>query len=149
VAIRYSHAFTAIGTRVEPALGLGYTGALASLLLSQPFLHWDANELYPSRFGGYVGYSYGLLREFTRHPWAASPNFLPNGGYQWLDVGLSAHVQQPCFTLGMGSGVAFLVRSPKLTQPGGDGALWLFYPEEWMRRYGLTPSLWASLGWTI
>jgi len=154
MAVRYSRVLST-GTRIEPAVGLGYTGVVGSLLVAHPFY-----ERVRQRWGGspigatleiYAGYSASRLTDGLDHPWTGRDEFLPHGTYHWIDVGLSTQASWRNLRWTTGVGVTKLVSGP--AEIGGEGldeeTFWFAFPEGWIGKHGIAPALWSSVGYAF
>jgi hypothetical protein len=152
VAVRYSRVLPT-GTRIEPGLGLGYTGMLASLMVTQALIagttRTDSGQPVGATFELYGGYSASRRSDAADHAWTGPEQFIPRGTYHWIDVGISTQLRwrQLVFTTGLG--VTKLVAGP--ADIGGasnadDETFWFFFPEGWFGKYAIAPSIWTSVG---
>lgn len=151
MAVRYSRVL-ATGTRIEPAFGLGYTGVVGSLLVTQPLVdkvsHTRAGTPYVATFEIYGGYSASHLRDGLHHPWVGRESFIPDGTYHWIDLGLSTQMRWRGLVLTAGLGATKLVSGPNGI--GGENldeeTFWWVFPEGWIGKQRMAPSLWSSIG---
>lgn len=154
MAIRYSRVLPT-GTRIEPAVGLGYTGVLGSLLVTHPLFegvtHTGRGTPVGASFELYGGYRASYLNDDLHHPWTGRADFIPNGTYHWIDVGLSTQMRWRALRITAGLGATKLVSGP--AGIGGEDAasetFWFFFPEGWFARHALAPSLWSSIGYAF
>ena len=152
MALRYSRMLST-GMRIEPAVGLAYTGLLISALVAQPITSWDrrtsGGTAYTTALELYGGYGASVLRDGLHHPWAGSPNHIPDGTYHWVDFGLSTMTRLRSWVFGMGTGASILVKAPDSlgAEMREDDYLWPLFPEGWMTKQHWVPTLWTSMGY--
>jgi hypothetical protein len=151
VALRYSRVLPT-QTRVEPGAGIGYTGMLASILVTQPVFErathaWNG-ALVDASLELYAGYSVSRQSRATDHAWSASEMVIPDGTYHWLDAGVSVQVRWRQIVFTTGGGVTKLLAGPRgIGGPDVDeDTIWFFVPEGWFAQARLAPALWTSLG---
>ena len=153
MALRYSRVLPT-GMRIEPALGLAYTGVIGSMLITQPFARWDKTTKggtpYTTELEVYGGYSMSMMRDGTHHPWTGREDFIPNGNYHWVDFGLSNQTKFKSWVLTMGAGASILLSAPMaLFEPHEDDHLWFIFPDGWMSKQRWVPTLWSSVGYAF
>jgi hypothetical protein len=154
IAVRYSRVL-ATRTRIEPAVGLGYTGVLGSLLVTHPLfeavVHTKRGTATGITFELYGGYSASHKTDALEHPWTGRPQLIPNGTYHWIDFGLSTQVRWRALRMTAGGGVTKLLDGP--AGIGGDNheheTFWYFFPEGWFSRKQLAPAFWSSIGFAF
>lgn len=156
MAVRYSRVLST-RTRIEPGVGLAYTGAIGSLLVAQPLAervsYTKGGTPTSATFELYVGYGASHASDALEHPWAGSKTAIPAGTYHWIDIGISTQFRYKALTLTGGIGATKLVSGPDGI--GGTGEdedeelLWPFFPEGWFEHAGMAPALWSSVGWTF
>lgn len=151
MAVRYSRVLSG-GTRIEPAVGLGYTGVVGSLMVTQPLVervrYKPGGTPLIATFEIYGGYSASVLTEDLRHGSVGREAFVPDGTYHWIDIGLSTQARWGSLRVTTGLGVTKLLTGP--AGIGGDlddeDISWLASPEGWVGKLGIAPSLWSSVG---
>jgi hypothetical protein len=151
VGLRYSRVLPT-RTRIEPGLGLGYTGMLASLLVTQPLLagttRTDGGTPVGVTLELYAGYSASRRSDAGDHPWTGPEQFIPRGTYHWIDAGASTQMRwrQLVFTTGLG--ITKLVAGPDGIGGGvaAEETFWFVFPEGWFAKYAIAPTLWSSVG---
>lgn len=151
MALRYSRVLST-DTRIEPAVGIGYTGMLGSLLVTQPFFQrirrWPDHAPMFSSLEVYLGYSVTHRSVESADP---APS-IPNGTYHWIDFGLSVQNRWHGVVFMMGGGVSKLMSAPAGLGGAPDEQnddLSFPLPEEWLARKGYAPSLWSSIGYAF
>jgi hypothetical protein len=152
MAVRYSRVLSH-GTRIEPAAGLGLTGVVGSLLVTQPLAdkvgHTRGGTPFVTTFEIYGGYGASHLRDGLHHPWAGREMFIPNGTYHWIDLGISTQTRFRSFLLTSGVGMTKLLAGPEGI--GGDDideeTFWWLFPEGWLGKHAMGPALWSSVGY--
>lgn len=153
MGVRYSRVLSSSGTRIEPGVGLAYTGVIGSLVVTQPlFEHTSRKGAYETRttFELYGGYSASHLADSTRHAWTGPEAFLPNGTYHWIDLGISVQGRLSHFVITAGCGVTKLVAGPAgIKSVDEDDTIWFLFPEGWIGRQRMAPALWSSLGYAF
>jgi hypothetical protein len=150
-AVRYSRVLPT-RTRIEPAIGLAYTGVLGSLLVTQPFVRSEDSwrgHVSTTTIELYAGYSVSALGDGLRHPLAGREDFLPDGIYHWLDAGISLQGTLPWFQVTGGVGFSKLLAGPDgIGGPDLDEeTFWFLYGEGWIGKQRWAPALWSSIGW--
>lgn len=157
MALRYSRVLST-KTRIEPGLGLGYTGVIGSLMITQPFYERvrrpKGHAPMFSSLGAYLGYSASLRSASLEHPWVGNEAVIPNGAYHWIDFGLSVQTRWHNVLLTVGAGVTKLVAAPDgvggpMETDDDEDFLWWIAPEGWFANPGIAPSLWSSVGYAF
>ena len=149
LGLRLSVPFGAL--RLEPGVGIGVTGEVASLVAALRLGKWmtPGPKTRPVELDVYAGSALSWL-DGDGGPLASDD--LPAGTYDWLDLGIAIKTAVGGTLVTLGGGISHRLSGPAaLDQPRAssgdeDGWLWPLVPTGcvWHRR--TLPALWLSLG---
>jgi len=132
--------------RLEPGVGVGASGTVGSLVLALPVLRTQPTPTRWAQLLLYGGYAASFLSDDQRTPLAAAQ--LPNGVYQWLDLGVAAKTNVRGLLLVVGGGISRRMSAPAGlgADPREDDELWPLSGEGWITHRKTMPAFWCSVG---
>lgn len=145
IALRANHRLADFGLAIEPAVGVGYTGLVGSLLLAQELARLTGTKP-PASLEVYGGYSVGLLNDTTRAAFSAHQGSVPNGAYHFVDAGMLLRGHWKNFFMVFGGGLSFLVARPGAELVEDE---WFVLTPEWWLRRRVMPVARVGLGYAF